>query len=41
MNALVLVFTALLVFAIGYRFYGIFLANKVCVLDSKGGRRLR
>ena len=35
MNALVLVFTALLVFAIGYRFYGIFLANKVLVLDKR------
>jgi carbon starvation protein len=34
MNALVLVFTALLVFAIGYRFYGIFLARKVLVLDG-------
>ncbi len=35
MNALVLVFTALLVFAIGYRFYGIFLARKVLVLDER------
>ncbi len=35
MNALVLVFTALLVFAIGYRFYGIFLANKALVLDQR------
>jgi carbon starvation protein len=35
MNALVLVFTALLVFAIGYRFYGIFLANKVLVLEKR------
>jgi carbon starvation protein len=35
MNALVLVFTALLVFAIGYRLYGIFLARRVLVLDSK------
>jgi carbon starvation protein len=29
MNALTLVFVALCVFAIGYRFYGIFIANKV------------
>src|SRR5271169_1277683 len=35
MNALVLVFVALLVFAIGYRFYGIFLAQKVLVLDQR------
>src|SRR5271169_2536613 len=35
MNALVLVFVALLVFAIGYRFYGIFLAQKVLVLDKR------
>ena len=28
-NALTLVFVALCVFAIAYRFYGIFLANKV------------
>ena len=34
MNALVLVFAALLVFAIGYRFYGLFLANKALVLDK-------
>src|SRR5512142_2965960 len=33
MNALVLVFAALLVFAIGYRFYGLFLAKKALVLD--------
>ena len=34
MNALVLVFTALLLFAIAYRFYGLFLANKVLGLDA-------
>jgi carbon starvation protein len=34
MNSLVLVFTALLVFAIGYRFYGIFLARRVLMLDA-------
>ncbi len=34
MNALVLVFAAMLVFAIGYRFYGLFLANKALVLDK-------
>ncbi|MGA3118253.1 MAG: carbon starvation CstA family protein [Syntrophobacteraceae bacterium] len=28
MNALTLVFVALCVFAIGYRFYGLFIANK-------------
>jgi carbon starvation protein len=33
MNALVLVFTALLVFALGYRFYGLWLANKVLILN--------
>jgi carbon starvation protein len=33
-NALVLVFVALCVFAIAYRFYGIFLANKVLRLDA-------
>jgi len=35
MNALVLVFTALLVFAIGYRFYGVFLAKRALVLDGR------
>ena len=35
MNALVLVFTALLVFAIAYRFYGLFLANKVLQLNGR------
>ncbi|MFD2599556.1 carbon starvation protein A [Sphingobacterium corticis] len=35
MNALTLVFTALLLLAIGYRFYGIFLANKVLRLNAK------
>src|SRR5690606_37636904 len=34
-NALTLIFTALLVFAIAYRFYGIFLANKVLRLNAK------
>ncbi|SJN19856.1 carbon starvation protein A [Sphingobacterium sp. JB170] len=34
-NALTLIFTALLVFAIAYRFYGIFIANKVLRLNSK------
>ena len=33
-NALTLVFVALCVFAIAYRFYGIFLANKVLRLDG-------
>lgn len=36
MNALTLVFVSLCVFAIGYRFYGLFLANKV--LELKGDR---
>ena len=34
-NALTLVFTALLMFAIAYRYYGIFLANKVLRLNAK------
>ncbi len=34
MNALTLVFAALCIFAISYRFYGIFLANKVLKLDA-------
>lgn len=34
MNALVLVFTALLLFAIAYRFYGLFIANKVLGIDA-------
>lgn len=34
MNALTLVFVALLVLAIGYRFYGLFLANKVLRLNA-------
>jgi len=34
-NALTLVFTSLLIFAIAYRFYGIFMANKVLRLNSK------
>ncbi|RZF62928.1 carbon starvation protein A [Sphingobacterium corticibacterium] len=35
MNALTLVFVALLLFAIAYRFYGIFMANKVLRLNAK------
>ncbi|MBD1421797.1 carbon starvation CstA family protein [Sphingobacterium chuzhouense] len=34
-NALTLVFVALLLFAIAYRFYGIFMANKVLRLNEK------
>lgn len=34
-NALTLVFTALLLFAIAYRFYGLFIANKVLRLNNK------
>lgn len=34
-NALTLVFSALLIFAIAYRTYGIFMANKVLRLDDK------
>lgn len=34
-NALTLVFAALLIFAIAYRFYGIFMANKVLRLNNK------
>lgn len=34
-NALTLVFVALLVFAIAYRFYGIFMANKLLRLNAK------
>ena len=34
MNALTLVFAALCVFAIGYRFYGLFIANKVLGLNA-------
>lgn len=33
-NALTLVFTSLLIFAIAYRFYGLFIANKVLRLNS-------
>ena len=36
MNALTLVFVALAVFAIGYRFYGLFIANKVLELKGRG-----
>lgn len=35
MNALTLVFVTLCVFAIGYRFYGLWIANKVLELDGK------
>ncbi len=35
MNALTLVFASLCIFAIGYRFYGIFLANKVLKLSDQ------
>ncbi|MBZ4192272.1 carbon starvation protein A [Niabella beijingensis] len=34
-NALTLVFAALLIFAIAYRFYGVFMANKVLRLNAK------
>lgn len=34
-NALTLVFTALLLFAIAYRYYGLFIANKVLKLNNK------
>ncbi len=34
-NALTLIFSSLLIFAIAYRFYGIFIANKVLRLNSK------
>ncbi|ODS80596.1 MAG: carbon starvation protein CstA [Cytophagaceae bacterium SCN 52-12] len=35
MNALTLVFAALLIFAIAYRFYGLFVANKVLKLNNR------
>ncbi len=35
MNALTLVFASVLIFAIGYRLYGVFLANKVLRLNDK------
>ncbi len=35
MNALTLVFIALCVFALGYRYYGLFIANKVLCLNAK------
>ncbi len=35
MNALTRVFVSLCAFAIGYRFYGLFIANKVLCLNSK------
>ena len=35
MNALTLVFVAMCVFAIGYRFYGLFIANRVLGLNDK------
>ncbi|MGD1076182.1 MAG: carbon starvation protein A [Thermodesulfovibrionales bacterium] len=34
MNALTLIFISLLVFALAYRFYGLFIANKVCALKQ-------
>ncbi|MCK9197307.1 MAG: hypothetical protein M0P16_10030 [Syntrophales bacterium] len=34
LNAVTLIFVALCVFAIGYRFYGVFIANKVLKLDD-------
>ena len=34
-NALTLIFTALLLFAIAYRFYGIFIAQKVLRINAK------
>ena len=35
MNSVTLVFVALLVFALAYRYYGLFIANKVLVLRSE------
>ena len=35
MNALTLVFVSLCIFAIGYRFYGLFIANKVLELKAE------
>ena len=35
MNSLVLVFAALLIFAIAYRFYGLFIANRVLELNGR------
>src|SRR5512136_3197282 len=35
LNAVTLIFVALCVFAIGYRFYGVFMANKVLKLDKE------
>jgi carbon starvation protein len=35
MNALTLVFAAMCLFAIGYRVYGVFIANKVLELNSR------
>src|ERR1700750_1764520 len=34
-NALTLIFVSVLIFAIAYRFYGIFIANKVLRLNDK------
>jgi len=34
MNALTVVFASLCIFAIAYRFYGVFIANKVLRLDA-------
>jgi len=33
MNALTLIFASLCIFAIGYRFYGLFIARKVLVVN--------
>jgi hypothetical protein len=35
LNAVTLIFVALCVFAIGYRFYGVFMADKVLKLDKE------
>jgi len=35
MNALTLVFVSLCVFALGYRFYGVFIANKILALNAE------
>ncbi len=35
MNALTLVFVSLCVFALGYRFYGLFIANKILALNAE------
>ncbi|MDH5679478.1 MAG: hypothetical protein OEZ28_12750, partial [Nitrospinota bacterium] len=35
MNAVTLVFTAILLFTIGYRFYGLFIATRVLGVDVR------